>query len=115
MNEADVRKRLLDALEADPIGPFVPDSHPEGGQEILPIAPSRWYLTGFLAPQRGRVPAPEELDSTEEMLAGAGAQHGGSAQVWPLFFWGSIFFWPRASTSWDKIRPWTLHICADGS
>src|SRR5262249_9678185 len=49
MNEAGVRKRLVEALEADLVGPFVPDTHPQGGQEILPLAPSRWYLTGFLA------------------------------------------------------------------
>ena len=56
MREIDVRQRLVEALEADLIGPFVPDSHPQGGQEVLPIAPSRWYLTGFLAPQGGRAP-----------------------------------------------------------
>jgi hypothetical protein len=40
MNEADVRQRLVEALEADLIGPFVPDDHAQGGQEILPLAPS---------------------------------------------------------------------------
>jgi hypothetical protein len=57
---ADVRRRLVEALEADVVGPFVPDAHAQGGQECLPIAPSRWYLTGFLAPQGGRAPDAEE-------------------------------------------------------
>ena len=44
---AGVREHLVRALEADLVGPF----DPESGAEILPLAPSRWYLTGFLAPQ----------------------------------------------------------------
>lgn len=69
MKETDVRKHLVEALEADLVGPFVPDSHPQSGQEVLPIAPSRWYLTGFLAPQGGRAPDPEDRDSTDDGLA----------------------------------------------
>ena len=38
MKEAEIRARLVAALEADLIGPFVPDDHPAGGQEILPLA-----------------------------------------------------------------------------
>lgn len=70
MNERDVRAALVSALEADLIGPFVPDEHPQGGQEILPIAPSRWYLTGFLAPQEGRKPDEEDAESVGELPAG---------------------------------------------
>jgi hypothetical protein len=69
MNESDVRQRLVEALEADLVGPFVPDSHPQGGQEILPIAPSRWYLTGFLAPRGGRTPDGEDTESVDGGLA----------------------------------------------
>ncbi len=69
MNEADVRKHLVAALEADLIGPFVPDSHPQAGQEILPLAPSRWYLTGFLAPQGAREPDEDDRDSTDDGFA----------------------------------------------
>ena len=46
----EIRSHLVSALEADLVGPFdaaVPD-------EVLPLAPSRWYLTGFLAPQGAR-------------------------------------------------------------
>ena len=65
MNEVDVRQRLVAALEADLIGPFVQDDHPQGGQEVLPLAPSRWYLTGFLAPQGGRDPDVDDKDSED--------------------------------------------------
>ena len=47
MTSADVRARLAHALRLDLIGPE-PDE-PQAN-EILPIAPSRFYLTGFLAP-----------------------------------------------------------------
>ena len=69
MKETEVRQRLVEALEADLVGPFVPDSHPQGGQEVLPIAPSRWYLTGFLSPQGNRVPDADDRDSTDDSLA----------------------------------------------
>ncbi|MCU0655245.1 MAG: DISARM system helicase DrmA [Polyangiaceae bacterium] len=75
MNEQEVRKRLVEALEADLVGPFVPDDHPQGGQEVLPIAPSRWYLTGFLAPRDGRTPDAEDRDSLDDgMAAGSDSQ-----------------------------------------
>lgn len=69
MIPSDVRQRLVEALEADLVGPFVPDTDPQGGQEILPIAPSRWYLTGFLAPQGGRVPDADDQDSIDGGLS----------------------------------------------
>lgn len=69
MREKEIRQRLVEALEADLIGPFVPDDHAEGGQEILPLPPSRWYLTGFLAPQGGRAPDAEDSESTDGELA----------------------------------------------
>jgi hypothetical protein len=69
MTETEIRRLLVEALEADLVGPFVPDAHPQGGQEVLPIAPSRWYLTGFLAPQEGRAPDGDDHDSTDDSLA----------------------------------------------
>lgn len=65
-----IRDALVAALHADLIGPFVSDEQ-AAEQEILPIAPSRWYLTGFLAPQGGRAPDADDADSAEESL-GAG-------------------------------------------
>ncbi|CAN5190439.1 hypothetical protein BH09MYX1_BH09MYX1_11320 [soil metagenome] len=41
MTPKEIRQRLVEALTADLVGPFVPDSHAQGGQEILPLAPSR--------------------------------------------------------------------------
>lgn len=46
----DARTHLIAGLEADLVGPFdpaVPD-------EVLKVPPSRWYLTGFLAPALAR-------------------------------------------------------------
>jgi hypothetical protein len=46
MTEAEVRERIVNALQADLVGPFLPDDGAEVSQETVPIAPSRWYLTG---------------------------------------------------------------------
>lgn len=54
----EVRGALVTALEADLVGPFDPTS----GTETLKLAPSRWYLTGFLAPKSDR----ETNDPTSE-------------------------------------------------
>ena len=64
MTPADVRDRLIDALRQDLVGPALPD-------ELLDQAPTRWYLTGFLAPlnarhdQRGDPDANDEADLLE--------------------------------------------------
>ena len=78
------RAHLLRALEADLIGPFrrgLPG--PGGGDgteatEDLELPPSRWYLTGFLAPESGREEEPEAgedlgagNDETEEDTGGS--------------------------------------------
>lgn len=69
---SELRERLVRALEADLIGPF----DPESGEEALRLPPSRWYLTGFLAPQGGREPQdPREQDPTEEEELGAEVDH----------------------------------------
>ncbi len=74
MTEAEVRQHLINAMHADFIGPFVPDDSPEGGQEVLPLPPSRWYLTGFLAPQGGVDPEPDDEDADGELAAGEESQ-----------------------------------------
>ena len=64
MTPAAVRDRLIDALRQDLVGPALPD-------ELLDQAPTRWYLTGFLAPlnarhdQRGDPDANDEADLLE--------------------------------------------------
>src|SRR5262245_23249844 len=76
---ADVRAHLVAALEADFVGPFTPE--PADGSkpspELLPLPPSRWYLTGFLAPQEGR--DPEEPTDEEEL--GGGDEEDDAAEV----------------------------------
>jgi hypothetical protein len=47
MQPADVRHHLVQTLGLDLIGP---DRDSELLNELLPQAPSRWYLTGFLVP-----------------------------------------------------------------
>jgi hypothetical protein len=47
MNSVDVRKQLVRTLGLDLIGP---DRDSVLLSEVLPEAPSRWYLTGFLVP-----------------------------------------------------------------
>ncbi|MGH8245332.1 MAG: DISARM system helicase DrmA, partial [Gammaproteobacteria bacterium] len=62
----DIRASLIEALQADLVGPFYP---PNGdNDEVLPLPPSRWYLTGFLAPQGNQ----ETEDPTAEEELGAG-------------------------------------------
>jgi hypothetical protein len=67
MTASDVRSHLLAALEADLVGPFrkQPDA-----PEVLPIAPSRWYLTGFLVPRDSPEQADDPTEEDEEIGAG---------------------------------------------
>src|SRR5689334_576788 len=50
-NSVEVRTRLVDALRIDLVGP--PPGHPFA-EEVLPEAPSRWYLTGYLLPSSSK-------------------------------------------------------------
>jgi helicase-like protein len=63
----DVRSSLVAALHADLVGPFSTEDS-AGSSEELTIAPSRWYLTGFLAPKADR----ETADPTAEEELGTG-------------------------------------------
>jgi len=64
----EVRSSLVAALRADLVGPFDANSP----NEVLTIAPSRWYLTGFLAPQSDR----ETKDPTADEEFGTGTDDG---------------------------------------
>src|SRR5262245_4502567 len=57
-NSAEVRSWLVEQLRLDLVGPGPADTALHS--EILPQAPSRWYLTGFLVP----------LDAPDEQRAG---------------------------------------------
>jgi hypothetical protein len=62
---AAVRAHLLDALQADLVGSFDGDPH---SAEVLSRPPSRFYLTGFLAPSGDRDPG----DPTDDDESAAG-------------------------------------------
>jgi len=71
---ASVRAALVDALRLDLVGPDPTDpAHAPYAAEQLPQAPSKWYLTGFLAPrgakpdERGDDEANEQLDEHERI------------------------------------------------
>ena len=73
-DSVSVRRYLCDALRIDLVGPRPGDAALQ--HERLPQAPSRWYLTGFLAPGD----APEEQlaqDSEEALDEPAEPLHGG--------------------------------------
>jgi hypothetical protein len=73
MKSVEVRQKLVHTLGLDLIGP---DRDSDLLAEILPQAPSRWYLTGFLVPidaaeeQKSDEAATEEVDELSE--AGGG-------------------------------------------
>lgn len=58
-----IRRHLVDALRADLVGPFL-----GSGEELLELTPSRWYLTGFLAPEHARVV--DDPTEDDELAAG---------------------------------------------
>jgi hypothetical protein len=74
MSSVEVRQKLMDALRLDLVGPSDGLGDPA---EILPQAPSRWYLTGYLVPleagrsQKVDEAATEELEETAERVGGA--------------------------------------------
>lgn len=52
---ADVRHQMINALRLDLVGPRNHTAHLAYAEEVLPSSPSRWYLTGFLAPYESSV------------------------------------------------------------
>ncbi|MCB9520310.1 MAG: helicase [Myxococcales bacterium] len=74
---ADIRAQLIDALRLDLVGPSADDAqHLQYQAELLPIAPSSWYLTGFLVPyeapadQRSDPEVDDQLDEVDARPAG---------------------------------------------
>ncbi len=64
----EAREHLVRAVEADLVGPFAGANASDTAEELLPLPPSRWYLTGFLAPFVAR----ETDDPTEDDELAAG-------------------------------------------
>jgi hypothetical protein len=80
---AEVREALVRALALDLVGPAPGDA--EHAAEVLPQAPSKWYLTGFLAPRGAQVgpalgdppePLPGDDDESDEDATEAGVDDG---------------------------------------
>ncbi|WP_146155704.1 hypothetical protein, partial [Enhygromyxa salina] len=74
MTPEDVREHLMNALQADLVGPFLREGQPGAGEEVLPLPPSRWYLTGFLAPQLGRALDIDDEGAQGELAGGSESQ-----------------------------------------
>jgi len=65
------REHLVRALEADLVGPHeLPGDGPDTSEELLRLPPSRWYLTGFLAPMEAREAAESDEPTDDELAAG---------------------------------------------
>ena len=62
-----VRAELVEALKLDLVGP---DNAPPFAHELLPDAPSRWYLTGFLVPAEAPVEQKTDETSSDEIDSG---------------------------------------------
>ena len=68
MKPIAVREKLVEALQIDLVGPGRGLGDPK---EVLPQAPSRWYLTGFLVPL-GAKPEQRKDETAEDDLDEAG-------------------------------------------
>lgn len=61
---AEVRRRLADALQLDLVGP---DNELGALDEVLPQAPARWYLTGFIVPLDAEATQRADEDGSDEV------------------------------------------------
>ncbi len=59
---AEVRSSLINALKLDLIGPEPDSAHAD---EIIPQAPSKWYLSGFLVPYEAKLQDRSDPDSDD--------------------------------------------------
>jgi len=63
---AHVRDQLIHALELDLIGPRNDhEPHAAYADEVLPVAPSKWYLSGFLCPYQAPTSQRSDDDGSE--------------------------------------------------
>ena len=102
-DSAAVRDSLVEALRLDLIGPRPGDDALR--HERLPHAPSRWYLTGFLAPT-GAPEAQRAQDAEEELDAPSESAQGGDDASAPERGSGKRVFLPSSMG---------LSVLADGS
>ncbi|MCA9543982.1 MAG: hypothetical protein KC613_06310, partial [Myxococcales bacterium] len=76
MSTAGIRDHLIQALQADLVGPYDVDQG-DTAVEVLSMPPSRWYLTGFLATEQTRDNDDPEAD--DEGGAGDDLDDGATA------------------------------------
>lgn len=76
------RTHLLSALTADLIGPFRLTDSPSA-QELLPMAPSRFYHAGFLAPEAAREPLADPDKDEDETQVEQPAEEADDAEPEP--------------------------------
>ena len=94
-----IRTTLVEALRADLVGPYQAD-------ELLELAPSRWYLSGFLAPETGREPEEESNYEEDDDVGGVPSEPteetpAGESSRRPSFLPASLglsFFVPGSSS-----------------
>ena len=93
----DVRTQLIDALQLDLIGPRAGHAaHARYADEVLPLAPSKWYLAGFLVPyeapetQRADVDSDDQLDELGKTIAADDDQAPEAAAASKGFFPSSM-------------------------
>ena len=77
----DIRDDLVDTLRRDLIGPGPHDA--DLATELLTERPSRWYLTGFIAPEIGDSSS-DDVDNAEQGLLGEGADGEGEPPPDPV-------------------------------
>jgi Helicase conserved C-terminal domain len=93
MTSAEVRSKLVESLRLDLVGPGV---NLGDAQEVLPQAPSRWYLTGFLVPlgakpeQRADEAADDDFDDAGEAVGTDDDAAEDKPAARPRFFPSSI-------------------------
>ncbi len=93
----EVREHLIAALHADLVGPFLPATEDgEEAEEVLKLSPSRWYLTGFLAPPAEASSKPRTAAKTHGGSL-AGSLLAGCTSLTPLELVG-----PIVATSWSS-------------
>src|SRR4051794_34187298 len=73
ISPVEVRSQLVGALQLDLIGP---ENGSELEAEVLPQAPSRWYLTGFLVPLEGSEAQRSDETGQDDFDAEAGDGNG---------------------------------------
>jgi hypothetical protein len=78
MKPVEVRSELADAIKLDLVGP---SERLGSREEVLPQAPSRWYLTGFIVPLDAEPGQKADEDSTDEV--DAAGETGGADDAMP--------------------------------